>query len=277
MDQFIEFVSNFLKTFFTNLFKLDVDKIIDKLGRGDFIKNIINKEFKVLKHADAIDMLNAAAITKADSTAFSSHDDIPEAQERKLIDDIGSVVMLSHFPIMTKAFYTAADNADKTRALAVDVEFPNVGEIMGCSLRETRREVLEAKLELFTLRDICDDIINVASEHNLDTVKINKYIFEQDTASLKQEMLGTIDSIKLVDNSGYSWDGIIDQINNIPYNDYEWYFKLRDYGFGMTGGFGLGVERMVTWLSGGEKVDGEYNYSIHSVSTFPRTVDRICP
>lgn len=288
MDEFITFLINFVKTFFDNLFKLDFDKILEKLNRVDFVNNMIRKEFKVLRHNEAISILNAKNITKSNGEAFDMHDDIPEAQERKLIDEIDHITLLTHPPIMTKAFYTATDPIDKSRALAVDIEFPQVGEIMGCSLREQSRKKLEEKLELFTLRDLCDEIIDVSKKYNLDN-NLNDLIGKQNCIGLKKEMLVTIEKIKIVEknivsdeneNHNYNyidWDKIINNIENIPYDAYEWYFQLRDYGFSMTGGFGIGVERLVTWLSGGEKIDNEYNYSIHSVTTFPRTVDHIIP
>jgi asparaginyl-tRNA synthetase len=51
--------------------------------------------------------------------------------------------------------------------------------------------------------------------------------------------------------------------------DYEWYIDLRRYGTIPHSGFGLGVERLVMWITGAE----------HIVDTipFPRTINRIAP
>ena len=36
--------------------------------------------------------------------------------------------------------------------------------------------------------------------------------------------------------------------------DYEWYLELRKYGGALHGGFGLGFERLISWISGIESV-----------------------
>lgn len=289
LDMFLDFLKKFINTFFTQLFALDNLHIIESLNRTDFIKNIINKEIKILEHSSAIELLNTSGITKTDGTQFGPYDDIPEAQERKLIDTIGSIVFLTKFPTMTKAFYTATDPTDKTRALAVDVEFPLVGEIFGCSLRESSSSVLRKKLELFTLRDVSDEILDVViiddeiiKKFSCDTkdnykTKVATLIHEQDNQKLKEVLFELIQILSSSDANSVLVSKFLDSIKNIPYNEYKWYFDLRDYGFSMTGGFGLGVERLVTWLSGGEIIENEHNYSIHSVTTFPRTVDKLTP
>ncbi|OYD15162.1 asparagine--tRNA ligase [candidate division WOR-3 bacterium JGI_Cruoil_03_44_89] len=56
---------------------------------------------------------------------------------------------------------------------------------------------------------------------------------------------------------------------DLPRKDYEWYLDLRRYGTCPHAGFGLGLERTVTWICG-----------IHHVREsipFPRTIDRIYP
>jgi asparaginyl-tRNA synthetase len=51
--------------------------------------------------------------------------------------------------------------------------------------------------------------------------------------------------------------------------DYEWYIDLRRYGTVPHSGFGMGVERLVMWITGAE----------HILDTipFPRTINRITP
>lgn len=51
--------------------------------------------------------------------------------------------------------------------------------------------------------------------------------------------------------------------------DYSWYLDLRQYGSVPHSGFGLGLERTVTWLSGIEHV--------REASPFPRLLNRIYP
>ena len=51
--------------------------------------------------------------------------------------------------------------------------------------------------------------------------------------------------------------------------DYDWYMDLRKYGSIPHSGFGLGVERLVMWLTGTEH--------IMDTIPFPRTADRLEP
>ena len=52
-------------------------------------------------------------------------------------------------------------------------------------------------------------------------------------------------------------------------DDYEWYLDLRKYGSVPHSGFGLGLERTVTWISGTEH--------IREAIPFPRLLNRIYP
>ena len=45
-------------------------------------------------------------------------------------------------------------------------------------------------------------------------------------------------------------------------DDYREYLDLRKYGFGQTAGMGLGVDRLIVWLTGVQ--------SIRQVVSFPR-------
>lgn len=51
--------------------------------------------------------------------------------------------------------------------------------------------------------------------------------------------------------------------------NYEWYFDLRRYGSVPHSGFGLGLERLVTWIA---KLD-----HIRDATPFPRTINRVYP
>ncbi|MFH1676769.1 MAG: asparagine--tRNA ligase [bacterium] len=66
-------------------------------------------------------------------------------------------------------------------------------------------------------------------------------------------------------------DYLLEQIkkHNLPMSAFEWYMDLRRYGTNPHGGFGLGVERTVAWLSG--------VHSIRDCIPFPRTIDKVYP
>jgi asparaginyl-tRNA synthetase len=112
-------------------------------------------DIMILKHSEAIEMCRKYDIYKDEDTKthFDKDDDIPEAAERKLIDKIGKIVFLTHFPMATKSFYMKADPADPTLALGVDVEVPGVGEIVGSGIREADIEVLKQRMKAQGLKE----------------------------------------------------------------------------------------------------------------------------
>lgn len=57
--------------------------------------------------------------------------------------------------------------------------------------------------------------------------------------------------------------------NNLSTKSYEWYLDLRKYGTVPHAGFGLGVDRLVSWLCKAEH--------IKNVIPFPRTINRTKP
>ncbi len=56
---------------------------------------------------------------------------------------------------------------------------------------------------------------------------------------------------------------------NLPEEDYQWYLDLRRFGSVPHSGFGMGVERMVKWITGASH--------IREVIPFPRMIYRIYP
>jgi asparaginyl-tRNA synthetase len=57
--------------------------------------------------------------------------------------------------------------------------------------------------------------------------------------------------------------------HNLPREAYEWYLDLRKYGTVPHAGFGLGVERTVSWLTG--------IHHLRETIPFPRMLERIYP
>jgi len=55
----------------------------------------------------------------------------------------------------------------------------------------------------------------------------------------------------------------------LPEESYTWYLELRRFGSVPHSGFGLGLERTVTWLTG--------IHHIREASPFPRTIARLYP
>ena len=59
------------------------------------------------------------------------------------------------------------------------------------------------------------------------------------------------------------------QKHGLPMESFQWYLDLRRYGSVPHGGFGLGIERTVTWLCGLKHV--------RETIAFPRTLGRMHP
>lgn len=57
--------------------------------------------------------------------------------------------------------------------------------------------------------------------------------------------------------------------HKLPVDDYKWYLELRKYGSVPHSGFGLGIERTVSWICGLEH--------LREASPFPRLINRIYP
>jgi asparaginyl-tRNA synthetase len=57
--------------------------------------------------------------------------------------------------------------------------------------------------------------------------------------------------------------------HNLPREAYEWYIDLRKYGSVPHSGFGMGVERMLSWLCGIKH--------IREAIPFPRLLYRLYP
>ena len=107
-------------------------------------------------------------------------------------------VMLIDYPANIKAFYMKVNKDGKTVA-AMDVLFPQIGEIIGGSQREEKLEVLEQKMDAM----------------------------------------------------------------DIPKEEMNWYLDTRRYGSVPHSGFGLGFERLITFVTG--------MTNIRDVIPFPRT------
>lgn len=130
-----------LRSFIEDLIMYVVDNLLGDEHFGKLVKemnpNFIKPErpFMRMDYKDAITWLNERDIKKDDETPFVFGDDIPESQERKMVDAIGKPIFLSRFPVEMKPFYMPKDGEDKRVTESCDLLMPGVGEIVGGSMR----------------------------------------------------------------------------------------------------------------------------------------------
>ncbi len=140
-------------------------KYLDELGLTSRVEKLLAMcdDIVILTHREAIDFTHEHKIYKdaETQTLFDYEDDIPEMQERQIIDMMDKIVFLVRFPMGFKCFYMLPDPADPEYVLGCDVEVPGVGEIIGSGMRvsdydQLREAILKADLKLEDYREYLD-------------------------------------------------------------------------------------------------------------------------
>ncbi|GAK66329.1 asparaginyl-tRNA synthetase [Moesziomyces antarcticus] len=164
-----------------------------------------SRPFRRMDYKEAIQWLNDHNIPNEDGQPHKIGDDIAEAAERKMTDELNVPIFLCRFPREIKSFYMKRTEGDEEFTDSVDVLMPGVGEIVGGSMRMAdQHELLEA----------------------------------------------------------YKKEGI----DAAPY---FWYTDQRKYGTCEHGGYGLGVERFLAWLTN--------RWTVREASLYPRWTGRCTP
>ncbi len=193
-------------TFLENL-EINEEKSLPQIKRNEFplierLSNVLEKKFDRITYTDAFDILRNSKPNKKNKFEYKVEEwgiDFQSEHERFLVEKyFKNPVIVKDYPKKIKAFYMRANDDDKTVA-AMDVLFPNVGEIIGGSQREERLDNLSKRME---------------------------------------EM-------------------------NISKKDLDWYLDTRKFGSVVHSGFGLGLERLVQFITGMK--------NIRDVIPFPRT------
>jgi len=185
-----------------------LNKMIDK-GLIERLQGVLKEEFVRLPYTKGIEILQEA-IKGGKKFEFPCNwgDDLASEHERYLVEEyFKKPVIMTNYPKKIKAFYMKIDaekpvfNGEEMEETVqgTDVLFPQIGEIIGGSVRE----------------------------ENYD------------------KLVGEIES------------------RNIPMKDMWWYLDTRKFGSCPHGGFGLGFERLILFVTGMQ--------NIRDVIPFPRT------
>ena len=176
-----------------------LNKMIDN-GLIERLKSVVETDFVRLPYTEGIKLLEKAV---ADGRKFEFPvywgADLASEHERSLVEEyFKKPVIMTDYPKEIKAFYMKMNEDGKT-VQGTDVLFPQIGEIIGGSVRE------------------------------------------EDYGKL----MGRIEDL------------------NIPMKDMWWYLDTRKFGSCPHGGFGLGFERLILFVTGMQ--------NIRDVIPFPRT------
>ena len=176
-----------------------LNKMIDN-GLIERLKSVVDTEFVRLPYTKGIEILEEAVKNgKKFEFPVSWGCDLASEHERYLVEEhFKKPVIMIDYPKDIKAFYMKQNEDGKT-VQGTDVLFPQIGEIIGGSVREESYDKLMKRIE---------------------------------------EM-------------------------NIPMKDMWWYLDTRKYGSCPHGGFGLGFERLILFVTGMQ--------NIRDVIPFPRT------
>jgi len=114
------------------------------------IRFVADNDFIRLTYTEAIEILKNSKPNKKGKfqnpiTGYGT--DLQSEHERYLVEqEFKKPVILTNYPKEIKAFYMRLDDNGQTVA-AMDVLFPQIGEIIGGSQREERLEMLEKRME----------------------------------------------------------------------------------------------------------------------------------
>ena len=124
-----------------------LNQFVDK-GLIERLKSVVDTEFVRLPYTEGINILQEA-IKNGKKFEFPCNwgDDLSSEHERYLVEEhFGKPVIMTDYPKDIKAFYMKINEDGKT-VQGTDVLFPQIGEIIGGSVREESLELLNNEIE----------------------------------------------------------------------------------------------------------------------------------
>ena len=124
-----------------------LNQFVDK-GLIERLRSVIDTEFVRLTYTEGVNILQEA-IKNGKKFEFPCTwgDDLASEHERYLVEEhFGKPVIMTDYPKEIKAFYMKINEDNKT-VQGTDVLFPQIGEIIGGSVREESLDKLNAEIE----------------------------------------------------------------------------------------------------------------------------------
>lgn len=128
-------------------------------GHWKYLRSLLDKPFKRIKHADAITAMQEDLRAKVQVPGvggkkvrlkFKTHpkhgEDLGSEHEKYLVQKYGTFVFVTHWPLEIKSFYMKQCDDGSGECESFDLLAPIVGELFGGSMREWRHEKLDAEI-----------------------------------------------------------------------------------------------------------------------------------
>jgi asparaginyl-tRNA synthetase len=206
-------------------------------------RGLVRERWPRITYTDAISKLQDAMSRQLANFQFPPKlgSDLHAEHEKYLAETVGlgSPIFVTDYPRGIKAFYMAPsqNQSDHDQAMPTvacfDLLVPDLCEIVGGSMREYRLEPL----------------LKAMSLHGL---------LSQQDSSVRQK----VDATTTLDSRTVTQD----HADEATQTNLEWYVDLRRYGSVPHGGFGIGFDRLLSYLSGVS--------NIRDVVSFPRWYGR---
>ncbi|GAB6025806.1 Asparaginyl-tRNA synthetase [Chamberlinius hualienensis] len=147
LEELMDFIELFIKSLIKKILEKcseDVHELHKHLGVLDFNSDgFVETRYKRLAYTDAIEVLK----NETGVAPLKWGDDLSKVHEKKLIEVMGNVpIFITNYPANLKPFYMKTSDSNCETVEAVDLLFPDVGELCGGSLREHRLRELQTKI-----------------------------------------------------------------------------------------------------------------------------------
>ena len=120
-----------------------LDKFVEK-GLVQKLTKLVNNKFTRISHKEVIDILKESKCKWEFEPSYE--EDLAKEHEKYITEYFDGPVFITDWPKDIKAYYMK-QNADGKTVAAVDLELPEVGELMGGSQREESYDKLVARMK----------------------------------------------------------------------------------------------------------------------------------